>query len=121
MTQFFLDNLWRWKCGLPELDKAKPISIFELGRSEWSDKFESLMRNRLILGAMRYGKINAPDKPKYNRIEMIRYRLGKYVETGNTEFLVDCANACMLEFIEGSHPDKHFRATEEVSHCKIKR
>ena len=66
----------------PELKKLRKI--------QWSNNFELLMRNRLLFGAYRYGSISknrggsTTAIPKYT-ISLIR----KYIETGNTEFLVD--------------------------------
>ena len=114
--ELFLKNLWRWKCGLPELDEPERISISDLSISEWSVDFEQLMRNRLILGAVRYGKINLPGKPIYNRVASIQKRLVKYSETGNKEFLVDIANLCLLEFVECRHPKAHFDSIDDGEH-----
>jgi hypothetical protein len=84
-NQPFLNNLWRWKCGLPELEigkpqtpKTSPVTFAELRRTEWSVKFENLMRNRLIMGALRYGRLGAANKPKYNRVDSMIKRLSKY-------------------------------------------
>lgn len=116
--RFFVDNLWRWKCGLPELEETKidnKLDYTELIQSEWSNEFEQLMRNRLIMGAIRYGKINAKNKPKYDRIDSIVKRAIKYNETKNSEFLVDIANLCLLEFVEG---DNHFDSIDDGEHVK---
>lgn len=88
----------------------------KLTLSEWSNKFETLMRNRLIMGAYRYGVLNNMNKPTYNRVESMINRLRKYEQTGNTEFLVDVANLCMLEFEEGVHPNKHFSSIDDGEH-----
>jgi hypothetical protein len=84
-----------------------------LKKTQWSRQFEQLMRNRMLLGCGRYGWINQPGKPQYCRIQSVKDRLEKYNVTGNTEYLVDCANLLMLEFEEGIHPLKHFRALDE--------
>ena len=36
-----------------------------------------------------------------------------YEMTGNTEYLVDIANYCLLAFLEDEHPNKHFSAMDE--------
>lgn len=38
------------------------LRLTDLERSEWSPRFERLMRNRLVMGALRYGLIHAPGK-----------------------------------------------------------
>jgi len=118
MRKDFMNNLWRWSCGLPERETEK-MKLSELYRTEWSEKFENLMRNRLVLGAFRYGKLQDQSKPRYDRIGSIESRLKGYIKTGNTEFLVDIANMCMLEFVEGKHPNKHFKAIDDGEHTKI--
>jgi hypothetical protein len=84
------------------------LTYAELSASEWSHQFEMLMRNRLILGALRYGRLNARGKKPYDRIAGALKRLAQYQETGNTECLVDVANMMLLEFEEGKHPKKHW-------------
>lgn len=109
--------------GLVELAKLDPrFSYKNLVQSEWSPNFEQLMRNRLIMGALRYGLLNdTANKPSYDRMASIKKRADKYAETGNLEFLVDMANLCLLEFEEGQHPNKHFHAVDDGEHvCKQK-
>jgi hypothetical protein len=118
MLNFYLSNLWRWKCNLPENAPVKHIELAELQQSEWSAEFEKLMRNRLILGALRYGKIKAEGKPQYDRVSSMIKRLSRYQESGNKEFLVDVANICLLEFVECSHPKQHFHAIDDGEHAK---
>ena len=47
----------------------------DLAKSEWSAQFETYMRNRLIMGALRYGLMKDKNKPKYDRIKSIEKRL----------------------------------------------
>ena len=125
-TQFFLNNLWKWKCGLPEDDynQAKTVdktmTYESLRKTEWSDEFENLMRNRLLMGAFRYGKIREQNKPNYMRMQSAERRMKLYEETGNDELLVDIANLCLLEFMIGKHPKKHFNSIDDGEHAEIK-
>lgn len=116
----FLDNLWRWKCGLPDLTPAPPVTPDELRASEWSPEFERLMRNRLMMGALRYGRLGAEGKPQYDRIASAVKRLQQYDRTGNQELLVDAANLCLVEFVEGRHPTRHFHAVDDGEHVEVK-
>lgn len=110
----FLANLWRWKCGLPEEDFTTiKVTLEQRAKSEWSPKFESLMRNRLILGSFRYGFLSSKDKSTYDRVGSAIKRLNRYQETGNQEYLVDAANMCLVEFVEGSHPKAHFESIDD--------
>lgn len=83
--------------------------------------FEKLIRNRLIMGAIRYGLLKEKGKKKYNRIDSIRQRLTLYEETGNAEHLVDCANLCLCEFEEPGHKNFHFESIDDGMHTKEKK
>lgn len=121
-SQFFLHNLWLWKCGLEEVPYDAPnqqtYDLDELSKTEWSDRFEELMRNRLLMGAFRYGRLHDPNKKTYKRVQDAIRRLTQYLETGNDELLVDAANLCLCEFEVGNHPNKHFESVDDGEHCK---
>lgn len=72
------------------------------------------------MGALRYGRLGTPGKPQYDRVAEVKKRVSKYEATGNTEFLVDVANMALIEFVEGDHPNKHFKAIDDGEHAKIK-
>jgi hypothetical protein len=117
----YIKNLWLWKCNKQEIpDHKEKLSYDELRKTEWSEEFEKLMRNRLLMGFFRYGRMGDKNKPVYDRKESILSRIFKYEETGNTEYLVDIANLCMLEFVEGRHKNKHFKSIDDGEHVKIK-
>ena len=105
------------QCGVVVTSTSR--SIEELSRTEWSAEFETLMRNRLIQGALRYGVLNDPSKPQWDRVSDMKKRLDLYSEDGNTEHLVDVANLALLEFEEGIHPLKHFSSNDDLIHTKV--
>ena len=108
-------DLWRDMCGLePKRERHIP-SLEELKKTEWCSEFEQLMRNRLIMGALRYGPIT--ERTKYNYIAAAIDKLKLYSSTGNAELLVDCANYCLKEFVVGAHPNKHFYAHDDKNHA----
>lgn len=113
--RFISKHLHDW-AGLNSQPLKTPWKLSDLERSEWSPNFEKLMRNRLLQGAVRYGKLHAPGKPQYDRVRGARKRLGQYEQTGNLELLVDVANMMLLEFEEGRHPLRHFGVTHD-DHC----
>jgi hypothetical protein len=108
----FLQNSWRRLAGKPEIN-LDLVDYRQLRRTEWSPRFDELCRNRLTQGAARYGLLNDPDKPAWNRIERIKLECELYAIDGNDERLVDIRNMAMLEFEEGLHPLKHFKASGE--------
>ena len=116
----YLRDLWRDLCGLPEKKTVSLPSIDELRETEWSPEFEQLMRNRMIMGAFRYGRLRSESKPVYDRMNSIRQRLPIYEATGNLEVLVDIANMALLEFVEGEHPNRHLKAVDDGVHTQIK-
>jgi len=118
VTQRIRDHLLL-NAGVIEKNKIPDLNI--LRKTEWSPRFERLMRDGLLLGAFRYGLLNALSKKQFNRMKDIRDRSKLYEQTGNTEYLVDMANMCLLEFEEGLHPNKHFRRTDDGYHTEEKR
>lgn len=100
------------RAGLGTPPPAPKHTLEELYRSQWSLRFEELMRNRLVMGGMRYGLLHAPGKKQYDRVASVKKRVQLYAETGNLEHLVDVANECLLEFEESCHPLRHFGAQD---------
>lgn len=93
-------------------DPPKQLPDFAtLQRTQWSSRFETLMRNRLLMGAFRYGLLGRQDL-KYDAASDAKRRIDLYLHSGNTEHLVDAANMCLVEFVLGKHPTKHFEATD---------
>lgn len=100
--------------------------LAELKDSQWSAEFETLMRNRLIMGAFRYGMIKVQKKrakeggKRYDVVRAVAEKVRLYEETGNTEHIVDAANYCLLVFELDPHPNKHFSAHDDAGgHCQI--
>jgi hypothetical protein len=79
------------------------------------------MRNRLIVGAIRYETFEEKKKHnKYDILSSIRRRLDAYEATGNQEYLVDSANLLMIEFECPTHPNPHFEAIDDGVHVEVK-
>lgn len=98
---------------LPDL--AGHPSFFNLVRSEWCPTFERLMRNRLLMGAYRYGPLrNNPRRT--DNIGLIVRRARRYLEDGNQEHLVDIANLALVEFVRpGSHPNPCWQPQDDAN------
>lgn len=111
-----IHKLIRARLKVPEHDAQSSITLDEL--AAWSYEFERLMRNRLKIGALRYGRFQNQKESKFDNCGSAVQRIRKYVESGNTEYLVDAANLLMIEFEKGLHPNKHFGATDDGIHTK---
>ena len=86
------------------------VNLLHRFETEWSPRFEQYMRNRLVMGSIRYETF-ADKRSKaavYNYVKEMKRRIAAYEETGNTEFMVDVANMAMLEFEFPFHPNAHF-------------
>lgn len=84
--------------------------------TEYSEKFDELRKNRMVVSHYKYGGIKENyDKKNGMFVDMhktIELRWKKYLETGNTEYLADLANFCMIEFMYPQHSNAHFEATD---------
>ena len=122
----FLDDLWLDVMGYQTDRYSKPNPQFVvpfdcLVETEWNPEFERLMRNRLLMGAYRYGPLGNARKKKWDRVEYMRRKLDEYETVGNLETLVDIANLALVEFVEGDHPNKHFSSKgDHNEHAKEK-
>ena len=93
-------------------DEAKKKAS-NLANTEWSSEFERLMRNRLIMGSFRYGKFGSAGKGSFDSITSAIHRLRAFQSTGNLEHLVDAANLCLVEYVAGQHPLRHFNSIDD--------
>jgi len=98
-------------------DKVKEAEVLEdfkeILKTEFSERFVQLMKNRMIVSYYKYGKLkdNAKKELGFNPIKDLKKRLEMYEMSGNTEWLVDVANFAMIEFMFPTHEKAHFRPT----------
>jgi len=100
------------------LSHEKKPPLEDLKKTEWNAEFEKLMRNRLIMGALRYELLS--DKVSYDSINSMRQRLDLLEQDGNGEHLVDIANICLVMFTRKDHPKFHFHAQDDAIHTEKK-
>lgn len=115
------------------LHEVKGYDLAKLAETQWSEYFWSLvlrrlhatpffftandrlhlaetyMRNRLLMGAFRYGSFQEQRGRgrRHDNIPSALRRLRRYrtEKKGNLERLIDAANLCLVEFVApGSHP-----------------
>ena len=84
------------------------IAIVAHAPSEVSRPFLQGMADRMATSFHKYGPITQAYPKDLDAIASLKYRLEKYEETGNTEWLIDVANFAMIEFMLPHHPDAHF-------------
>lgn len=91
-----------------------------LQNGQWSPEFEKLMRNRMIMGGIRYGTLSSQrlGKRKYDDLHTLKAKIELYEKTRNKELLVDAANYLMIIFELDNHPLTHFNSTDDEHHAK---
>lgn len=134
MIDYYLENLWRWKCGLPELSGIHISSLDEeqlpdidlLKKTQWSDKFQEFVlrsiddygaykkwidellyysKNRMVMGAFRYGIIGTQASQSFNHLSSIPKRYKQFYIDHNIEWLADIYNLLMLQWIDTGESD----------------
>jgi len=92
--------------------------IDALKKSEWSNEYELLRNNRMVMGAFRYGAIKQQDMFAYDYIKECKRRIRLFEEDMNLEHLVDAGNMLMLEFIKGQKTGLKLVAVDDGKHAK---
>lgn len=111
----FAANAWRWATGRTEMDTDTIPPLVTLQHTEWSKEFETLMRNRLIMGRARYGTLRDAGTRNHRRVQRAQLALTAYETDGNPEHLVDAANLCMVQFA-ASHTVDDIRSSDDRNH-----
>ena len=88
------------------------LDIDQILATEVDEGFLEGMRNRMVVSRHKYGPIREAYPHRVNALESLELRLRKYRQTGNTEFLIDAANFCMIEFMLPSREGAFFKATD---------
>ena len=97
------------------------MKIKDLKKSEWSTEYETLRRNRMVMGAFRYGELKKQDLGVYDLIRECRRRIKRYEEDLNLEHLVDAGNMLMLEFVKGKREGLKLEPIDDGAHTPEKR
>jgi len=79
--------------------------------TEFSEDFVEKMKDRMLVSYYKYGSLTE-NRWTHESMRDIGVRLQKYRDTGNTEWLVDAANFCMIEYMYPTHNEAHFRGTD---------
>lgn len=80
--------------------------------SEFSTEFVQGMADRMSVSYYKYGRVADAYPHRVDAIASLGQRLQKYLDTGNTEWLMDVGNFAMIEFMQPSNREAHFRSTD---------
>lgn len=80
--------------------------------TEFSFDFAQGMADRMAVSFHKYGKVADAVPWKIDALGSAHKRIQKYLDTKNTEWLVDAANFIMMEFMHPSLEGAHFRPTD---------
>lgn len=83
-------------------DNMRELWRFAEPATPWSYEFIRLMKNRLIMGALRYGLSDNPEKRHFNCARLAADRLYQFEENHDLEMLVDVANMALLTYVESN-------------------
>lgn len=80
--------------------------------SEVSVEFMRGMASRMAMSMEKYGKVADSN---IDGVACAITRLEKYKATGNTEYLMDAANFCMIEYMKPNVAGAHFKAEDSAA------
>jgi hypothetical protein len=92
--------------------------VARLRVTQWNRTFERLQRNRLVMGAFRYGDLIHQPTFGTTTIESAIQRAKLYLQTGNLEHLVDVANLAMVEFDQATRRGAVLQASDDGIHAQ---
>jgi len=81
-------------------------------RHEYSEEFDQLRKNRMVVSYFKYGRASDNYPLLVDSIANAKIRIQKFEETGNLEYLLDASNQLMLEYMFPRHPKAHFEAKD---------
>lgn len=70
----------------------------EILKTEYSERFDEIRKNMMEMSYYKYGplKKNYSEHKCMDAVGNIKKRIEMYEKTGNTEYLADAANFCMI-------------------------
>jgi hypothetical protein len=86
--------------------KSKPYD-----RPDYIDALQKML-NRMAVSQHKYGSLEDNYPYPVDALKNADARIQMYLETGNTEFLLDAANFMVIEHLRPRHGRAHFQATD---------
>lgn len=88
--------------------------------SEYSEDFDQKRKNRVAVSYHKYGSAKENfGKRLVNAIATANQCIAKYIETHNTEYLLDAGNYLMFEYMYPGFDDAYFKATDSKQSAGI--
>ena len=81
-------------------------------KRDFSEEFVTKMKNAMLMSHYKYGYVSQTYPELAQAYKCIRERLELYERTHNTEYLVDAANFCMIEFMFPTFTDAGYTPTD---------
>lgn len=79
---------------------------------DFSNEFIAKMKKAILMSYHKYGNCSQTYPELAKAYKNIETRLKLYIETHNTEYLVDIANFAMIEFMYPSFKDAKYNPTD---------
>lgn len=80
----------------------------EILKRDFSNEFINKMKNAIEMSHYKYGYMSKTYPELAQAYKCIKERLELYIETHNTEYLIDVANFAMIEFMYPSFKDSKY-------------
>lgn len=81
-------------------------------QNEETHQFLQGMMDRMGVSYHKYGSLFEKVPRERTGHENVLLRVDAYLKTGNTEYLMDGANYCLIEHLAPALPNAHFRSTD---------
>lgn len=94
------------------MNKANIAQVESVLKTQYSEHFLKGMIARMEMSYFKYGDVADAYPHKIDALASLEQRLKKYQDTGNTEFLIDAANFCMIEFMFPRREGAFFESTD---------
>ena len=101
--------------------EEKKLSLAEIRELQIDEGFIEKMKSRLVAAFYRYGGNahvnNQTNGLRFDQAANAKKKIDAYLETGNTENLVDAACYAMVAYMSDDHPNKHFESQDDSEHA----
>lgn len=89
----------------------------EILKTEYSYRFDEIRKDMMEVSYYKYGPLqkNYEEHKCMDAIANAKKRIEMYERTGNTEYLADVANFCMIEFMKPQKEGAFYKPTDSGS------